>query len=138
MATKRILIIDDASEFTQLVKLNLELTGRFEVGVVNQPLEAVATAQAVKPHLILLDVMMPSKSGGELLAELESDAQLKNVPVLFLTASTMSQLARAQQAAVQGRSVIAKPVTPQELIRRIDEILGRSIFDFWRSWVSKK
>ena len=83
MATKRILIIDDASEFTQLVKLNLELTGRFEVGVVNQPLEAVATAQAVKPHLILLDVMMPSKSGGELLAELESDAQLKNVPVLF-------------------------------------------------------
>ena len=134
----RVLLVDDDTLFTGLVKLNLEHTGRFEVCVVNDPLDALTIARTFKPHIILLDVVMPTKDGGELLAELESDAQLKNVPVLFLTASTMSQLARAQQAAVQGRSVIAKPVTPQELIRRIDEILGRSIFDFWRSWVSKK
>lgn len=138
MATKRIMIVDDEIGFTELVKLNLEQTGRFEVCVVNQPLETVATAQAFKPQLILLDVMLPNKSGGELLAELEVDAQLKGVPVLFLTASTMSQLARAQQAAVQGRPVIAKPVTPPELIRRIDEVLGRSIFAVWRSWIKKK
>ena len=80
---------------------------------------------------------MPGKDGGELLAELEADEQLKNVPVLFLTASTMNQLARAEQAAVRGRPVIAKPVLAQELIRRLDEVLGRSIFDRLLSWCKK-
>ena len=138
MATKRILIIDDESGFTNLVKLNLEQTGRFVVGVVNNPVEAVVVAQNFKPQLILLDVMMPTKDGGELLAELEANEQLKNVPVLFLTASTMNQLARAQQAAVRGRPVLAKPVTPQDLIRRIDESLRRTWFDWRPSWWQNK
>jgi len=137
MATKRILIIDDEVGFTNLVKLNLEQTGRFVVGVVNESVDAMAVAEEFKPQLILLDVMMPGKDGGELLAELEVNEQLKNVPVLFLTASTMNQLARAEQAAVQGRPVIAKPVLPQELIRRLDEVLGCSIFDRLLSWCKK-
>jgi len=137
MATKRILIIDDEVGFTNLVKLNLEQTGRFVVGVVNESVDAMAVAEEFKPQLILLDVMMPGKDGGELLAELEVNEQLKNVPVLFLTASTMNQLARAEQAVVQGRPVIAKPVLPQELIRRLDEVLGCSIFDRLLSWCKK-
>ena len=137
MATKRILIIDDEAGFTNLVKLNLEQTRRFVVGVVNESVDAMAVAEEFKPQLILLDVMMPGKDGGELLAELEVNEQLKNVPVLFLTASTMNQLARAEQAAVQGRPVIAKPVLPQELIRRLDEVLGCSIFDRLLSWCKK-
>lgn len=137
MATKRILIIDDEVGFTNLVKLNLEQTGRFVVGIVNESVDALAVAEEFKPQLILLDVMMPGKDGGELLAELEVNEQLKNVPVLFLTASTMNQLARAEQAVVQGRPVIAKPVLPQELIRRLDEVLGRAIFDRLLSWCKK-
>jgi len=137
MATKRILIIDDEAGFTNLVKLNLEQTRRFVVGVVNESVDAMAVAEEFKPQLILLDVMMPGKDGGELLAELEVNEQLKNVPVLFLTASTMNQLARAEQAAVQGRPVIAKPVLPQELIRRLDEVLGCSIFDRLLNWCKK-
>ena len=137
MATKRILIIDDEVGFTNLVKLNLEQTGRFVVGIVNESVDALAVAEEFKPQLILLDVMMPGKDGGELLAELEVNEQLKNVPVLFLTASTMNQLARAEQAAVQGRPVIAKPVLPQELIRRLDEVLGCSIFDRLLNWCKK-
>ena len=136
MATKRILIIDDEVGFTNLVKLNLEQTGRF-VGIVNESVDALAVAEEFKPQLILLDVMMPGKDGGELLAELEVNEQLKNVPVLFLTASTMNQLARAEQAVVQGRPVIAKPVLPQELIRRLDEVLGCSIFDRLLNWCKK-
>ena len=137
MATKRILIIDDEVGFTNLVKLNLEQTGRFVVGIVNESVDALAVAEEFKPQLILLDVMMPGKDGGELLAELEVNEQLKNVPVLFLTASTMNQLARAEQAVVQGRPVIAKPVLPQELIRRLDEVLGCSIFDRLLNWCKK-
>ena len=138
MATKRIIIIDDETGFTNLVKINLEHTGRFKVGVVNNPLEALAAAQSFKPHLILLDVMMPHKDGGELLVELEADAQLKNVPVLFLTASTMSQLARAEQSVRRGRPAIAKPVEPKELIRHIDNILGSVSLSWHPSWSRKE
>ena len=134
MATKRILIIDDEIGFTQLVKINLEGTGRFKVGIVNNPLEALAFAQTFKPHLILLDVMLPRQTGGELLVELEADPQLKNVPVLFLTATTLSQLARAQHAAGKSRPIIAKPVAPQELIRRINASLGISLFGWRLTW----
>jgi len=134
MATKRIMIIDDEIGFTNLVKLNLERTRCFEVHAVNNPLDAVAAAKAFKPHLILLDVMMPNKDGGELLAELEADEQLKNIPVMFLTASTTSQLARAEQTVVYGRPAIAKPVEPDELISRINEALGISIFGFRLNW----
>ena len=134
MAIKRIMIIDDEIGFTNLVKLNLERTGGFTVDIVNNPVDALAAAQTFKPHLILLDVVMPNKNGGELLAELETDDQLKNVPVMFLTASTVSQLARAQQATMRGRPVIAKPVDPKELIRRIHEVLGESIFGFRLNW----
>lgn len=138
MATKRIMIIDDEIGFTNLVKLNLERTGHFEVCEVNSPLGAVAAAQTFKPHLILLDVMMPNKDGGELLAELEADTQLKNIPVLFLTASTLGQLARAQHAAVRGRPVIAKPVDPKELTRRINDVLANSIFGVHVNWGRKE
>ena len=134
MAAKRIMIIDDEIGFTNLVKLSLERTGHFEVGIVNNPLNALVTARTFKPHLILLDVMMPNKDGGELLAELEADEQLKNIPVMFLTASTTSQLARAEQAVAHSRPVIAKPVEPNELTRRINEVLGISIFGFRLNW----
>jgi len=137
MTTKRIMIIDDEIGFTNLVKLNLERTGRFEVCEVNNPLGALVAGRAFNPHLILLDVMMPDKDGGELLAELEADAQLKTIPVLFLTASTTGQLARAEQTALHGRPVIAKPVDPKELTRRIDDVLGRSIFGLHLNWGKK-
>ena len=134
MANKRIMLIDDEVGFTSLVKLNLERTGHFAVCVVNNPLAALATARTFMPHLILLDVMMPDKTGGELLAEIEGDAQLKDVPVMFLTASTVGQVARAQHTAAHGRPVIAKPVDPKELIRHIDEVLGRSFFGLRLNW----
>ncbi len=130
MEAKRVLIVDDETAFANLVKLNLEKTGRYDIGVENDPQAALATARKFKPHLILLDVMMPNKNGGELLAEFEADEQLKEVPVVFLTAALTRQIAEAQQTAVRGRPVIAKPVTPKELARRIDEVLGQSIIRF--------
>ncbi|MEI8314573.1 MAG: response regulator [Verrucomicrobiota bacterium] len=133
----RVLLVDDDTLFTGLVKLNLEHTGRFEVCVVNDPLDALTIARTFKPHIILLDVVMPTKDGGELLAELEGDEQLKNVPVMFMTASTTSQLARAQHVARRGRPVIAKPVEPKELARCINEALGVPRFGFFLNWGRK-
>lgn len=68
MQPKRILMIDDEVAFTNLVKVNLERTGRYEVRVENRPLCALAAALEFKPDAILLDVVMPELDGGQILA----------------------------------------------------------------------
>ena len=75
MEKKRILIVDDEPTFTKMVKLNLEQTGDFEVREEHRATAALATAREFKPHLVLLDVIMPSMDGGDL-ASLNSGGSL--------------------------------------------------------------
>ena len=83
---KRILIIDDEESFTQLVKLNLEASGKYEVMTENKGSLGLVATKQFKPDLILLDLIMPDMGGGELSGQLESDEETKNIPIVFLTA----------------------------------------------------
>jgi len=80
MNPKRILIVDDESGFTQLVKLNLEQTGRFIVKEENDGEKAHATAREFRPDLILLDIVMPKIDGGDVAALIREDFELKKHP----------------------------------------------------------
>ena len=90
MEKKRILIIDDEASFTRMVKLNLEKTGAFEVREENRAAYALTAAREFKPDVILLDVIMPTMDGGDVAAHIRNDRNLKNTPIIFLTA-TVSQ-----------------------------------------------
>src|SRR5687768_7599909 len=83
---KRIFIIDDEQDFTQMLKLCLETMGYYHVGEENDPLAAVRSARLFDPDLILLDLMMPHMDGAEIAAHLRRDPVLHDVPVLFMTA----------------------------------------------------
>src|SRR2546421_287829 len=87
MEKKRILIIDDEPGFTRMVRLNLEKTGFFEVREGNKATYAVAAAREFKPDLILLYVIMPSMDGGDIAAHIKADRHLRDVPVVFVTAT---------------------------------------------------
>ena len=126
MDQKRILVVDDEPGITTLVKLNLEKTGRYEVETRNDPDAAVAAARDFKPDLILLDIVMPGKDGGELLAELQADDELKNTPVMFLTATLTDRGVDARQGTIKGFPFIAKPVEPKNLMKRIDQVLAQN------------
>src|SRR4051794_34822407 len=84
---KKILLVDDEPTFTRLLKLNLEQTGHYEVREVNWAEDALAAAQAFKPDVVLLDVMMPRVFGGDVAASLRADPNLKDVAIAFLTAA---------------------------------------------------
>lgn len=86
MDTTRILIIDDEPDFTALLKANLEEVGNFEVREVNDSALALEVAQEFKPELCIVDVVMPGLDGGDVVAQLRADPDLKDVPVLMLTA----------------------------------------------------
>jgi len=83
MDKKRILIVDDEKDFTQMVKLNLEETGKYIVRTENIGRQALAAAREFKPHIILLDIVMPDTDGGEIAHNISLDEELSRIPVVF-------------------------------------------------------
>ena len=123
MTKKKILLVDDEPKFTQLVRLNLENTGAYEVAEVNSASLVVKTAEKVHPDLILLDVMMPVMSGGDVEALLKVHPTLKNVPILYLTAAVTQVEAGGQDYHCGRRLFLAKPITLAALLAAIKTTL---------------
>ena len=121
VAKKRIMIVDDEVSFARMVKLNLEKTGQFEVRTENKPTCALASAREFKPDLIFLDVVMPSMDGGDVSSQLRRDRQLKDVPIVFLTATVSRRETGDAGLASGGDLFIAKPVTVEALIQCIHD-----------------
>jgi len=86
MDTTRILIVDDEPDFTALLKANLEEVGNFEVMEVNDSSKALKAAREFQPELCVIDVVMPGLDGGDVVALLRADPELKDVSILMLTA----------------------------------------------------
>jgi len=124
-AQKRILIVDDEPDMTFLVRLNLQKTGRFEVHEENRSSEAIDVAREFKPDLILLDVMMPELDGGDVLALLKDDPDLRNIPVVFLTATVLKEEVNSNKGTIGGYPFISKPFEVDTLVARIDTLLAQ-------------
>lgn len=121
MAKKRILLIDDEPSFTRMLRLNLERTGAYEVREENRGAKGLATATEFKPDLILLDVIMPDADGGTVAAQLRADKNLKDVPIVFLTAV----VTKKEEGMIGGRPFIAKPASASDVIACIERHLGK-------------
>jgi len=119
---RRILIVDDQWDSTHLVKILLEKIGSYCVLEENDAAKAHQSARDFRPDLILLDIMMPYRDGGEVAAEIEADPGMQRTPIIFLTALVTKAEAKAG-FHIQGHPVVAKPVNISELIKRIEENL---------------
>lgn len=119
----KILIIDDEEPFTFFVKLNLETDPRFKVTVASRGEEGLKVAKAIIPDLILLDIMMPGMFGTEVAQKLLDDQRTKGIPIIFLTAAIKKEEVEKEEGMIGGREFIAKPVTREELVSRIETTL---------------
>ena len=120
---KRILIVDDEVSFARMVKLNLEKTGAFEVRTENKATYALAAAREFKPDLIILDVIMPNLDGGDVSNQFKRDRQLRDTPIIFLTATVSKREAGEGGLNSGGALFLAKPVSVETLVARINEHL---------------
>lgn len=121
---KRILVMDDEPSITRLLKLNLEQTNEYEVRTENNPLAAVAAAEAFQPDLALLDVIMPGINGGELADLLQARPALKNMRIVFLTAAATKQEVASRNGRIGGWPFLAKPVSVPEVLQCLRQQLG--------------
>ena len=123
----RILLIDDEDDILEFIRYNLTKAG-YEVYTARNGAEGLQQAAAHRPHLILLDVMMPTMDGIETCRALRCDPALKETMVVFLSALGEEE----QQLAGFGAGAddyISKPIKPKLLISRIQAILKRVAAD---------
>jgi two-component system alkaline phosphatase synthesis response regulator PhoP len=119
---RRVLIVDNDPNTTHLVKVLLERTGHYLVLEENDANNAHQSARKFRPDLILLDVVMRETDGGEVAAQIEADSELRNTPIVFLTALVTRAEAKSG-LNIQGHPFLAKPVSIPELINAIEQHL---------------
>jgi len=119
----KILLVDDDPDIIEFIRYNLTREG-FNVYTADNGNDAVLLAKDIKPHLILLDIMMPGMDGVETCEEIRNIPQLNDTIIAFLTArgEDFSQIAGFEAG---GDDYITKPIRPKVLISRIKALLKR-------------
>jgi DNA-binding response OmpR family regulator len=117
----KILIVDDDAQVTTLLDKILSLAG-FDIVVVNDSSQAMATAAASKPDFFILDLMMPQPNGFEICRMIRSDELFKDTPILIITASDDYD-SKAIAYAAGANDYITKPFDQDELPQRISSLL---------------
>jgi DNA-binding response OmpR family regulator len=119
----KILIVEDERDIRELVNFSLQFGGFTVVQAANGA-EAVELAQKELPDLILMDVRMPKMTGYEACRQMKSLPELRDSPVVFLSAK--GQETEIQTGLEAGaEEYILKPFAPDELVKQIQAVLER-------------
>lgn len=118
---KRILVADDDPAISRL--LERVLVREYDVVIASDGPGALALAQQIRPGLMILDVMMPGMDGFQLANRLRSVPELKNAPIIFLTArdGPLDTIKGIQSGA---RHYLTKPFKIDDLLTKVKKILG--------------
>lgn len=123
MKKRKILLIDDEKDFTKILKLSLEKTGKYEVMAENESSNSMNTVKNFKPDLIFLDILMPGLNGFQVLEILKKDTETLKIPVVMLTAALTDEIKTEKLQQYSQCSWMEKPVTISMLENKIDEML---------------
>ena len=118
----KILIADDEPHIVTALEFLLVESG-YEVDVARNGDEALALIRSRRPHLVLLDVMMPARSGYDVCRELRAAPELAGIRVVMLSAKG-SQADMAKGMAAGADAYITKPFSNRELMSKIRELLA--------------
>jgi len=119
----RVLVVEDESAIAELVAINLRHAG-YEVGLAASAEAAQGEVDRVLPALVLLDWMLPGRSGLDLVRRWRADARTRDLPVIMLTAR--SEEADTVAGLESGADdYLTKPFSPKELLARIRAVLRR-------------
>ncbi|WP_287154179.1 response regulator [Candidatus Solincola tengchongensis] len=120
----RVLVVDDDPMVTRLVRINLELEN-FEVEEAWDGKTAMRMMRENRPDLLVLDIMMPQMDGWEILKLVREDEQLRDLPVVVLTAKVQEEdIARGWRMGADG--YIVKPFNPVILADALRKVLEAS------------
>ncbi len=148
----KILIVDDEKDFCDLLKENLESLGQFQVSYEIDPQRVEAAIEASRPDIILLDNVMPTRKGSEIVRELKKQEDLKRIPIIMVSGrgemvyykksdsfkweanrpivKTRGEISQSKNPDTLAEEYgvdfyISKPVTTEAILEVINDILKR-------------
>jgi DNA-binding response OmpR family regulator len=120
--THKVLIADDEPNIVISLEYLMKRAG-YQVSIARDGQEALDTIRRERPRLVLLDVMMPKKSGHEVCQELRADELIKDTLVLMLTAKGRDTDVD-KGLGVGADAYMTKPFATKELVAKVAEMLG--------------
>src|SRR5271170_4879370 len=115
---RRVLIIDDEDDISEVAALSLEATAGWDILTASSGAEGMSIAAAQQPDAILMDVMMPGVDGPTTFKAMQENPAIAKIPVLLLTAKVQG----VDQRRLAG--ILFKPFDPLTLAEQISEALG--------------
>lgn len=124
MTGNRILVVDNEADIRRFIEVNLRLEG-FDVVSAGDGEEGLARAFEFDPSLVLLDVMMPGIDGIEVCRRLRADPRSSHIPVILLTAKSLT-VDKVVGLAAGADDYVLKPFDPMELVARVRTTMRRA------------
>jgi len=118
-----VLIVEDEPDIGELVRLNLTQAG-FDVATCENGSDALTELRRSPPDLVILDLMLPDRSGTDICREIRSDSQLREIAVIMLTAKA-EEVDRVVGFELGADDYVTKPFSPRELVLRAKAVLRR-------------
>jgi DNA-binding response OmpR family regulator len=115
----RILYVEDDADIREIVRMSLEMVGKYQVAACGSCADALSIVDDFDPDLLLLDVMMPDIDGPGTLEHLREHDAAADAPAIFLTASVQAE-EMARYAGMGVVDVIIKPFDPMRLPGQIE------------------
>jgi CheY-like chemotaxis protein len=122
MDKRKILIVDD--DEATLDFLQSQLGDRYDIVSTNAPENVLKLASEHRPSLILCDVDMPELDGGDISRALFADSELRDIPLLFLTALASPEDLKHIAGQLGGRPAVSKSAPIDQLAQRIESLLA--------------
>lgn len=124
MKGKTILIVEDDAKIRQLLKIYLEKEG-YEILLAADGAEGMKLFEKLDPCFVIMDLMLPHKSGEELCQWIRSDMK-SDIPIIMLTAK-VDEADRIQGLQLGADDYITKPFSPREVVARVETVLRRTV-----------
>jgi len=123
----KVLLIDDDPDFVAATKSILESRADYRVLTASDGVFGLSMARAEKPDLIIMDVIMPVEDGFTAVRSLKADPDVSKIPVIMLTSYSQRKgetyVSVAEGMNLEAEDYLEKPVSPQELLWRVDKLL---------------
>jgi len=121
VAKKKVLIIEDEKNIA--LAEGMILGGNFKIHYANDGESGLKMAEKVKPHLIILDLMLPKRGGHDICFNIRQNKNLKDTKIVMVTAKTLGE-DEEKGMFIGADDYIAKPFEPEELLHVVNQVLN--------------